>query len=212
MLRRTSGGLTGNRLGQAGSSKRIWSPATSVGGASSWWSRQRTCMTCVTFSGTRTSRRPRGTCGVRSCDWLKRWNGWKRQQASLTMPMSGINWRQCAEVFGKRAHKGHKRTCDRRCVKSYQPDPLVFKGKSGEPPRNRTGNLQIKSLLQSGIRSGHTASLRTKMCRRGQENAAETRNVPQSATHLRRSTPHLTLDPLPTSGRIGSYITSSQLR
>ena len=98
--RRTSGGLTGNRLGQVGSSKRIWSPATSVGGASSWWNRQRVCMTCVTFSGTRTSRRPRGTCGVRPCDWLKRWNGWKRQQASLTMPMSGINWRQCAEVFG----------------------------------------------------------------------------------------------------------------
>ena len=57
-------------------------------------------MTCVTFWVTPTSRRPRGTCGVRPCDWLKRWSGWKRQQASLTMPMSGINWRQCAEVFG----------------------------------------------------------------------------------------------------------------
>ena len=26
-------------------------------------------------------------------------------------------------------------------------ESLFFLGKSGEPPRNRTGNLQIKSLL-----------------------------------------------------------------
>ena len=42
-----------------------------------------------------------------------------------------------------------------------------FVRKSGEPPRNRTGNLQIKSLVQSVVTDGHPSSLLPESVLRG---------------------------------------------
>ena len=130
---------------QAGSGGFVEEPATSVGGASRWWNRQRIYTTCGSFWVTPTSRRPRGTCGVRPCDWLKRWSGWKRQQASLTMPMSGINWRQCAEVFGNIGTL-LEQTHRRQTVRGVVPDrnPCFYEEKVVSRPGIEPGTFRLR--------------------------------------------------------------------
>jgi hypothetical protein len=65
----------------------------------------------------------------------------------------------------------------------------VSLGKTGADERIRTADLLITNQLQWGIRTGQDASLRTKLCRRGQESAPATEIFAQIRTRLRSAVP-----------------------
>ena len=70
--------------------------------------------------------------------------------------------------------------------RSPTPGISLLLGKNGEPPRNRTGNLQIKSLVPSVVTRGQGLSLLTKKITASQEYARLIRFLTQIDTRRNR--------------------------